>query len=136
VISKTSDPDANIIFGTTIDESMTDEIKLTVIATGFETPFGELNAYSNQTIRPQYIQQVPENISSNKYQRPSYEDDLGDTIVEPLNLQNKGNIMSQGTQAAKSGQASEPAVDEDKYKEKLMEEDEFDVPAFLRQKKN
>ena len=30
--------EANIIFGTVIDPNMTDEIKITVIATGFEQP--------------------------------------------------------------------------------------------------
>ena len=30
--------DANIIFGTVVDETMTDEIRITVIATGFENP--------------------------------------------------------------------------------------------------
>ena len=30
------DPDANIIFGTSIDESLGDEIVITVVATGFE----------------------------------------------------------------------------------------------------
>ncbi len=36
IISAAADPDANIIFGTTIDESMKDQIKITVIATGFD----------------------------------------------------------------------------------------------------
>lgn len=35
IISEAADPNANIIFGTSIDEDMKDEIKLTVIATGF-----------------------------------------------------------------------------------------------------
>ena len=35
VIQEMVDPDAEIIFGTAIDPRMTDEIKLTVIATGF-----------------------------------------------------------------------------------------------------
>ncbi len=35
IISEAADPNANIIFGTSIDENMKDEIKLTVIATGF-----------------------------------------------------------------------------------------------------
>jgi cell division protein FtsZ len=35
VIQEMVDPDAEIIFGTAIDPQMTDEIKLTVIATGF-----------------------------------------------------------------------------------------------------
>ncbi len=36
LISQHADPDANIIFGATIDENMTDSIKISVIATGFD----------------------------------------------------------------------------------------------------
>jgi cell division protein FtsZ len=36
IIRKTAHPDVNIIFGTVIDESMVDKIRLTVIATGFD----------------------------------------------------------------------------------------------------
>ena len=37
VIAEAVDPDANIISGMVIDEDMTDEMKVTVIATGFDT---------------------------------------------------------------------------------------------------
>lgn len=36
VITEAADPDANIIFGSIIDEAMAGEVKITVIATGFE----------------------------------------------------------------------------------------------------
>ncbi|MGI6485021.1 MAG: cell division protein FtsZ [Tepidanaerobacteraceae bacterium] len=36
LISSAADPDANIIFGAVIDEKLQDEIRITVIATGFE----------------------------------------------------------------------------------------------------
>lgn len=36
IISAAADPDANIIFGATIDEAMHDQIKIAVIATGFD----------------------------------------------------------------------------------------------------
>lgn len=36
LISENADPDANIIFGAVIDEKMVDQIKITVIATGFD----------------------------------------------------------------------------------------------------
>lgn len=39
-ITEAADPDANIIFGAIIDEAMTGEIKITVIATGFEGAAG------------------------------------------------------------------------------------------------
>jgi len=120
VISKTADPDANIIFGTTIDESMTDEIKLTVIATGFDSAFGDNAVYSRSTIRPQYIQQTPQSVNDSN--------SIGDTQVEPLEVVK--------TQSMTKLEPSEEKQDENSYREKLLEEDEFDVPAFLRQKKN
>lgn len=36
LISQSADPDANIIFGAVIDEKMVDQVKITVIATGFD----------------------------------------------------------------------------------------------------
>lgn len=36
IIAAAADPDANIIFGATIDESLHDQIRITVIATGFD----------------------------------------------------------------------------------------------------
>ena len=35
LVQRTADPEANIIFGTVIDREMTDQVKITVIATGF-----------------------------------------------------------------------------------------------------
>ncbi len=37
IIKKTAHPEVNIIFGAVIDESMSDQVRLTVIATGFDT---------------------------------------------------------------------------------------------------
>ena len=36
LVSSNVDPDANIIFGTTVDESLGDQVRITVIATGFQ----------------------------------------------------------------------------------------------------
>ena len=36
LVQRSADPEANIIFGTVVDDSMGDEIQITVIATGFE----------------------------------------------------------------------------------------------------
>ncbi|MDO4807192.1 MAG: cell division protein FtsZ, partial [Coriobacteriales bacterium] len=35
LVAKNVDPDANIIFGTVVDESLGDQVRVTVIATGF-----------------------------------------------------------------------------------------------------
>ncbi len=49
VITASAAPDARIIFGTVVDDSLTDEIRVTVIATGFENDGASNN--SNQYIR-------------------------------------------------------------------------------------
>ena len=38
LVQRSVDPEANIIFGTVTDESMEDEVQITVIATGFDKP--------------------------------------------------------------------------------------------------
>lgn len=52
VISEAADPDANIIFGAVIDESLGDEIRVTVIATGFEPRRPKRMGLENLEIRP------------------------------------------------------------------------------------
>lgn len=55
IISQAADPDANIIFGAVIDESLKDEMRITVIATGFESAFAQLRQdrrFEDLNIRP------------------------------------------------------------------------------------
>ena len=47
LVQRSADPEANIIFGTVTDESMGDEIKITVIATGFEKEEDRKIGYEN-----------------------------------------------------------------------------------------
>ena len=42
IIREAADDDANIIFGAVIDETLRDEMKITVIATGFDKEIAEL----------------------------------------------------------------------------------------------
>jgi cell division protein FtsZ len=48
IIRKTADPEANIIFGAVIDESMNEEIHITVIATGFDASTQQRSAVFRQ----------------------------------------------------------------------------------------
>ena len=82
VITSQADPDAQIIFGAAIDEKLIDQVKVTVIATGFDQ------------MRQQYARPV-------------------------LNI----------TQEIKDGED----VSEKPTSESQIEDDEFDVPTFLRQ---
>lgn len=49
IIAKTTDADANIIFGATIDDKLVDQIKITVIATGFDETRQRLKDLSSRT---------------------------------------------------------------------------------------
>ena len=53
VVAEVVNPDAEIIFGAAIDNELSDEVKLTIIATGFGTgPSFTLNELDNQEIEP------------------------------------------------------------------------------------
>lgn len=64
VITEAADPDANIIFGSIIDEAMAGEVKITVIATGFENEgraAGKRTATQEPTIQQRQEQHQQQN---------------------------------------------------------------------------
>jgi len=52
IVSQVADADANVIFGAAIDEGMTDQIKITVIATGFDESRNRLTRLVAKPIEP------------------------------------------------------------------------------------
>ncbi|OGY17033.1 MAG: cell division protein FtsZ [Candidatus Chisholmbacteria bacterium RIFCSPHIGHO2_01_FULL_48_12] len=100
IIAQAADPDANIIFGAAIDEDMIDQVKISVIATGFD----EARMKLQQLTRPTRPFQAAAALSSPPVPPPA--DDTG-TPPPP------------------------PAAGNGHQKDEL--EDEFDIPAFLRQ---
>ena len=51
IVREAADIDANIIFGAVIDETLNDEIRLTVIATGFEEDNGKITSSTSETTK-------------------------------------------------------------------------------------
>jgi len=99
LITEAADPDANIIFGSIIDEGMTGEIKITVIATGFDGPRGE-----RRQEKP--MSRVMESPTSS-YQPREYQPQREQQIREPETPQ---------------------------WTQPIEQEDELEVPAFIRRK--
>ncbi|HZQ30062.1 MAG TPA: cell division protein FtsZ [Patescibacteria group bacterium] len=67
IIAAAADPDANIIFGATIDESMRDQMKITVIATGFDQARQTLKEF----VMPQGVHRLEQNpVQSQPGQQP------------------------------------------------------------------
>jgi cell division protein FtsZ len=52
IIRETAHPDVNLIFGAVIDQTMEDEIRITVIATGFEHSIPSIRTMTQRTGRP------------------------------------------------------------------------------------
>jgi cell division protein FtsZ len=56
IVSEAADPDANIIFGATIDEAMTGQLKITVVATGFDA---EIQQFEPSNIIRPFVEEEP-----------------------------------------------------------------------------
>lgn len=67
VITEAADPDANIIFGSIIDEAMAGEVKITVIATGFDSEerTKKKPGFDGAAQRPQPAQQTAQSQANN-----------------------------------------------------------------------
>lgn len=52
IIAEAADPEANIIFGAVIDEKMQDDVRVTVIATGFDAKGIKVKGVENLDIKP------------------------------------------------------------------------------------
>lgn len=87
IIASAADPDANIIFGATIDQSMHDQIKITVIATGFDqtrqtlkefvapnitAPVIEPSQQSAPTTTPQVSEEAPAQEEDESWDIPAF----------------------------------------------------------------
>jgi len=81
IVQEAADPDANIIFGAVIDENLKEEIRITVIATGFEcdkVPQNTTNHLKADTIVPsrnvpkEEVAATEENIEEENYSVPTW----------------------------------------------------------------
>lgn len=76
IIRETAHPDANMIFGAVIDESMGDEMRITVIATGFERTISRRQVlqqqYGRQTSPPAHRPKTEASVATSR-QVPSRE---------------------------------------------------------------
>lgn len=114
IISSAADPDANIIFGATIDENMHDQIRITVVATGFDQAKQRLQQFVIQQPTPQ----VTDTPLTRQQVNPQQED---------LNQQQQSHEDEHDQPQQVQPQQSEK-------KEEKSAEDEWDIPAFLRQR--
>ena len=77
-ISSVVDPDANIIFGTVTDERLNNEMRITLIGTGFPTLNSSYKSEQTESNRPSI------NRSSNTSQESSNSNNQNDLDIPPF----------------------------------------------------
>ncbi|MDQ3018729.1 MAG: cell division protein FtsZ, partial [bacterium] len=117
VITKNVDPDARVKFGAVIDETMGDEIRITVIATGFDEHNRKPTPISFAPVEdsPRPTMQMPSSSSS-----PS----VSDITSEPPRPEIRKPLFSPKPVEPVPMQQDDTETDED----------ELDIPAFIRKK--
>jgi cell division protein FtsZ len=117
IIIEAASPEANIIFGTTIDESMSDQIKITVIATGFET----------DDIRKRLGIAAPEETRTGA-KRDSFAatQQVEEARRRPFRLEDEDEEEEEEEEKEKKDSWGSPSMGDDMEK--------YDIPAFLRGK--
>jgi hypothetical protein len=142
IITAAADPDANIMFGATINPEIDGEIIITVVATGFDSSYYGMRSKSGKTSAPteKAIKDLDMDIDKKTEAEASEETDfISDKDDEPL-VDMWSDEVADKDDDKKVDQVDEPTVDEEKPDEPSDEEPENDFkdvekPSFLRRLK-
>jgi cell division protein FtsZ len=131
VIKEAADPEANIIFGTVIDDRMRDEVKVTVIATGFDATkktkprFGADSASNVEEGLDERSREILAEIERDREQRANLTEQMGEEspFARPSERE--------ATEVRPSERQPLPVqgLDRPQYGET-----DLDIPSFLRRK--
>ncbi len=118
IIKEAADPEANIIFGTVIDERMGDDVMITVIATGFDS-----------TKRREYATAAPEaSVRAGRENRDFLRELERERERERQRLERAG-VPDRATERPFESPAPTPAPAQ---RRPTYDEVDLDIPAFLR----
>lgn len=119
VIQEAAAPDANIIFGTVLDERLQDEIQITVIATGFES---KAIGASGRSGLSQYQRPITPPFTT-RQEQPTTEAPR----VETPRQEPRSEPRSEPRPAVRTEPNYQPRPDTEG-------DDEYDIPAFIRRR--
>jgi len=125
IIRESAHPDVNIIFGAQIDENMGDEVRVTVIATGFE------QSRAARKIEAQMPQRQPIQVQRPQQQQPMQQ--------QPRPVQQQPAMPDPNVyqQPPPQPPAMQPPVQrpQNDPPARVYDEDDIDIPTFLRKRK-
>ena len=115
VVKEAADPEANIIFGAVIDPELHDEVKITVLATGFE------REYRPNVPQEKKAEETNSQPAKSMYQK---ETERQERPAERDNSYNRDNTYRE-----------EPKRSEPAYRQDENDDDQIEIPAFLRNRR-
>ena len=135
VIKEAADPEANIIFGTVIDDRMRDEVKVTVIATGFDSSrkakpskYGADASAGIETSLDERSREILAEIERDREQRQSLTEQLG--TESPFAKPSEREATEVRPSERKPLPVSSGSLDQ----RPAYNESDLDIPSFLRRK--
>jgi cell division protein FtsZ len=132
IIKESAHPEVNLIFGAQIDESMGDEIRITVIATGFEQS-RVARKIEQPAYRPNTSAQRGSSVQQNAAQQPRPAQQF--TQSQPPAQSPAYQPPDQPEQPAQAASQPRPAQqDKDNFSSRVYEEDNIEIPTFLRRR--
>lgn len=125
IIKQSSHPDVNIIFGAQIDPEMGDEIRVTVIATGFEQSRVARKMDAQAAMRQNAPTQRSQ-VNQSQQPRQNYAPPQPDTLPQER--------PAAPPQQAQQPQQPRPAQQED-FAARVYDQDDIEIPTFLRKRR-
>jgi cell division protein FtsZ len=122
IVKATADPEANIIFGTVIDERMGDEIAITVIATGFDASRRREQTHAQVTEMAQVLRSRER------------EQQIDQRVAAAIPISSTGNGDSLPVREPAAAAASSRPSDSGLRRGPQQEVEDLDIPAFLRRR--
>ncbi len=136
IITSTADDNAKIFWGTVLDDSLKDEVKVTVFATGFEKRSESLNAinrlskYSfSSAANSNYSQATAPVESAPKPEKRTYSPEPEKPKMENKTTFSVTPLTKKPSPSVIEKSIAEPTVVKN-------EEEELEIPAFIRRKMN
>ncbi len=138
VVRSSASPDANIIFGAVIDESMNDKLKVTIIAAGFKEKAAIKDF--DKSIFVEELKTEAKNIQESK-KIQEFEDLESKDLSSESKIFKESKFLNDQTESElKDTQKSEVSQSKKVFPQDIIksieEEDYLDIPTFLRKNKN
>jgi cell division protein FtsZ len=138
LVQEQAHEDANIIFGASIDETLGENVKVTVIATGFEAADREIAIETSGTVQrpsliPQTVLSAPQSRAS--FVQPSHQRPVAPAMPEPMPA-----ISTRRTVHAHEARQSQPRLPVREHRPAQQDafphlDNDWDIPAFQRKQR-